>query len=288
MKRRIEASRARAWAAALCLGAVGAYAGPAPAADPAVDPAAIGTTPQTSVRSRVAWALLADRREDQAARHFSRLTQQFPEHGEPRIGYSLSIALLGDLPCGARAMHRAMLDDPEALGGLAVDSRLEERLEGLAARYLRALAGCGGRDDSAYVMLAALHYLLRDEPEVRRTLRLAEETRHYGAALVYLDRLAGGADPRPVLAVAVVEETPAQTEVAEAVPAEPEPEPAPVEPAAPAADEVAATEAPEPEPFVGPPEPPVDYGKLRDDLSEVAGALERFSRKLMGKVLRQQ
>ncbi len=290
MRRRRRWSRARACAAALSVGALAGTAWPAPPSEPAAPSAGdavIGATPETSVRSRVAWALLADSREDQAARHFSRLMQQFPEHGEPRIGYALSVAILGDLPCAARSMHLAVRDDPEALRDLTVDPRLRRRIEGLASRYFRALAGCAGRDDSAFVMLAAVHYLLKDENEVRRDLLLAEEAGHHGAAFVYLGRLADGADPRgfPAPALEAVVET-------VAAPIQEEPEPTVVQADVPVVEEVAAAEVPpEPEPaaatvpqeFVGPPAPPIDYDKLRADLAEVAGALDRFSSKLLGR-----
>ena len=219
-------------------------------------------------RSQVAWSLLARGRDYDALRHFSRMARLRPTEGEPRIGYALSVAGLGDLRRGARAMRRALRTDPTLLD-LTIDGRLRSRIHSLTAGYLTRLENNQADRDAAF-MLAVLYGLIGDTESARYAMGLLESGGDQTPSAMELRRL-----------IAALAEPTTQTAVpAAAVEPAGEPETPP--------DDATETDSSGPGTAAGTAAPPalpqrirIDYDKLREDLREVAGALDRFTQKFI-------
>lgn len=267
MRKRTDAVRRFLVAAvAMVLTAGPCFGQPSPATTVYERPGAGGGAPIT--RSQVAWSLLARGRDYDALRHFSRMARLRPTEGEPRIGYALSVAGLGDLRRGARAMRRALRTDPTLLD-LTIDGRLRSRIHSLTAGYLTRLENNQADRDAAF-MLAVLYGLIGDTESARYAMGLLESAGDQTPSAMELRRLiAAPAEPTTQTALPAAAVEPA---------GEPETPP----------DDATETDSSGPGTAAGTAAPPalpqrirIDYDKLREDLREVAGALDRFTQKFI-------
>ncbi len=268
MRKRTDAVRRFLVAAvAMVLTAGPCFGQPSPATTVYERPGAGGGAPIT--RSQVAWRLLARGRDYDALRHFSRMARLRPAEGEPKIGYALAVAGLGDLRRGARAMRRALRIDPESLLNLTIDGRLRSRIHALTAGYHTRLENNQADRDAAF-MLAVLYGLIGDTESARYAMGLLESGGDQTPSAMDLRRLiAAPAEPTTQTALPAAAVEPA---------GEPETPP----------DDATETDSSGPGTAAGTAAPPalpqrirIDYDKLRQDLREVAGALDRFTQKFI-------
>ena len=216
-----------------------------------------------------------------------------PQRGDPKIGYALSTAALGDLAIATWAMRRALRIEPEALAAVARDERIRPAVESLVKRYAARLGRTDRVGDNS-CMLAALHYVLGDAPSARGAIGFALARGARTRAELNLERL--------VEALPVV--------VADARDDGPESDPGgPAAPDALGDDLVAATslakdEAPDSRvarvllaspgsaspssPSVRPaaPREPVEYAVIGEDLRAVSEALGRLNGALLSRLER--
>ncbi len=124
---------------------------------------AIGTSQNTrrSLEDDKGWSLLAQGKARQAKSVFVSQASSHPEASQPKVGYALSSAMLGDLDGGVWAMRRALRTDPKALHYLTVDEALQPYILDAVDRYEEQSNGSGQNPDNAF-MISALRYLLDD------------------------------------------------------------------------------------------------------------------------------
>ena len=267
MRKRTDAVRRFLVAAvAMVLTAGPCFGQPSPDTEPS-ERAGVGSG-AVLTRSQVAWSLLARGRDYDALRHFSRMARLRPAEGQPKIGYALAVAGLGDLRRGARAMRRALRTDPTLLD-LTIDGRLRSRIHALTAGYHTRLENNQADRDAAF-MLAVLYGLIGDMESARYAMGLLESGGDQTPSAMELRRLiAAPAEPTTQTAVPAAAVEPA---------GEPETPP----------DDATETDSSGPGTAAGTAAPPalpqrirIDYDKLREDLREVAGALDRFTQKFI-------
>lgn len=267
MRKRTDAVRRFLVAAvAMVLTAGPCFGQPSPDTEPS-ERAGVGSG-AVLTRSQVAWSLLARGRDYDALRHFSRMARLRPAEGQPKIGYALAVAGLGDLRRGARAMRRALRTDPTLLD-LTIDGRLRSRIHALTAGYHTRLENNQADRDAAF-MLAVLYGLIGDTESARYAMGLLESAGDQTPSAMELRRLiAAPAEPTTQTAVPAAAVEPA---------GEPETPP----------DDATETDSSGPGTAAGTAAPPalpqrirIDYDKLREDLREVAGALDRFTQKFI-------
>ena len=272
--------------------------------------------PESEMRWRVAWALLATGRDRAALRQFARLAGRDPDAGGPKIGYALSAARLGDLTNAARAMRRVLRVDPDALVTVPIDPTLRIRLEMLRTQYMKRLARFDHDRDGA-VMLATVCCMIGESDTAQYAIGYLTANGDRGPTTENLNRLINRPAFQPIPEAVAAEQQPVEDPAAELMdftlvfhdeqgtPSEPEPAPVPLSNTAIATTEVADPWAPmsadslnvtpptpKPTPIPVPvPEPvavdevteryEIDYDKLRDSLGLVGVALDSFTQKLI-------
>ncbi len=107
-----------------------------------------------------AWTDLARGNARSAFRVFSNAAARDLDAAEPKVGYALASAALGDHSRAAWAMRRALTTDPYALTEIRFDERVVRLIDRLAEEYARRADTTGGAD--ADFMLAALSFLIHD------------------------------------------------------------------------------------------------------------------------------
>ncbi len=132
---------------------------------------AIGTSQNTgrSLEDDKGWLLLAQGKARRAKSVFVNQADSYPEAGQPKVGYALSSAMLGDLDKGVWAMRRALRTDPDSLHYLTADDSLQPYILDVADRYEERFNG-SGRDPDNPFMIAALRYLLDDKDAARSAI----------------------------------------------------------------------------------------------------------------------
>jgi len=118
------------------------------------------------------WDLLASRRYGEALQGFEAVAQANPGSGEPKIGYALASASLGDFSQGVWAMRHAYRLDREAVGSIKIDARIRPQIEHLLAGY-RDTERVDRRE--AAFMRASLYFLLGDMGRAAPELEIALE-----------------------------------------------------------------------------------------------------------------
>ena len=108
-----------------------------------------------------AWALLSEGEAEAARSAFASLAAASPSHRQPKAGYALAAAILGDHEKALWAMRRAFRIDADSLHYLPVDKRLRERMQALLEQYGYQESQPEGKVDALF-MRAALHYLLQE------------------------------------------------------------------------------------------------------------------------------
>ena len=108
-----------------------------------------------------AWALLSKGEAEAARSAFASLAAASPSHRQPKAGYALAAAILGDHEKAMWAMRRAFRIDADSLHYLPVDKRLRERMQVLLQQYGYQESQPEGKVDALF-MRAALHYLLQE------------------------------------------------------------------------------------------------------------------------------
>jgi len=112
------------------------------------------------------WTLLGNNQASAALSAFGRQAQASPSKGAPKVGYALASADLGRLDKGVWAMRRALKTDPDALHYVALDQRLDAKVQQIIQQYEKKPAYSARDTDTAF-MLASLHYLRRDMKAAR-------------------------------------------------------------------------------------------------------------------------
>lgn len=107
-----------------------------------------------------AWTDLARGSTRSAFRAFSNAAARDLDAAEPKVGYAIAAAALGDHSRAAWAMRRALTTDPYALTEIRFDDRVALLIDRLAEEYARRADTTGGAD--ADFMLAALSFLIHD------------------------------------------------------------------------------------------------------------------------------
>ena len=132
---------------------------------------AIGTSQNTgrSLEDDKGWSLLAQGEARRAKNVFVNQASSHPEAGQPKVGYALSSAMLGDLDRGVWAMRRALRTDPKSLHYLTVDEALQPYILDVVDRYEERFNGSGRNPDNAF-MISALRYLLDDTDAARSAI----------------------------------------------------------------------------------------------------------------------
>ena len=149
------------------------------ASDPAVKPG--------SAESE-GWSLLASGRHPEALRAFASEAASHPKQGIPKLGYALSAAASGNLSQGVWAMRRALRIDPDSLHYVTIDDQLRPLIQRLTQDYQRSLQH-NAHDRDAALMLASLHYLLRDAGQANVIVERAIAEGDQTGSVVYLKRL---------------------------------------------------------------------------------------------------
>lgn len=119
-----------------------------------------------NVPATKAWRLLMYGNDAAARDAFTVEAETYPKLAEPKIGYSLASASLGEYSTGIWAMRRAIESDPDSVASLNLGQWSDEPVERLVERYEQFRyenpQALGPR-----FMVAALQYL-RDQPELAR------------------------------------------------------------------------------------------------------------------------
>ncbi len=123
------------------------------------------------------WSLLANNQASAALYDFGRQAESSPSKGNPKIGYALASADLGQLDKGVWAMRRALRNDPGSLHYVALDQNLDSKVKQIIQKYEKKLA-YSSRDADAAFMLASLHYLRRDIKAAHNNIDQAMLARH--------------------------------------------------------------------------------------------------------------
>lgn len=134
------------------------------------------------------WARLAEGRYDEAITFFADQANNAPLNGQPKIGYALAAAGAGDLNRGAWAMRRALSIDPQAFHYVTANDGLKSRISELITRYVESPKGAV-QDTEAALMVASLHYLLRQADPAREAIKAALATDGPNAATLNLSRM---------------------------------------------------------------------------------------------------
>ncbi len=129
-------------------------------------PRSNSATKQRSLEDEKGWSLLAQGKARRAKSVFANQANSHPQAGQPKVGYALSSAMLGDLDGGVSAMRRALRTDPDSLHYLTVDEALQPYILDVADRYEERFNGSGRNPDNAF-MISALRYLLDDTDAAR-------------------------------------------------------------------------------------------------------------------------
>lgn len=114
------------------------------------------------------WSLLEKGRPVEAQRVFAELASTHPLRGDPKIGYSVASADMGQLAKGATAMRRALRIDPDAVHYVPVNSDLQHKFRQLADYYDAGPASVDRAD--AHFMAAALQYLGGEANSARKQI----------------------------------------------------------------------------------------------------------------------
>ena len=136
------------------------YATTVPATNPELDPT-IGS----------GWPRITARKYTDALTIFAREAKLHPTRGVPKVSYSLSAALTGDLESGVWAMQRAFLIDPDSIQYIRLDERLRARIEQLIKHYESEFVSSQRLEGTAF-MVASLHYLLGDASAARTAINV--------------------------------------------------------------------------------------------------------------------
>lgn len=104
------------------------------------------------------WRLLAEGRPDRAMIIFARAADRSPYEGQPKVGYSIACALMGDHEKAEWAMRRALRIDPEVVQHTPATGAMKRRLMNLAARYER-----GDSAGDAFMLASVQHALGRED-----------------------------------------------------------------------------------------------------------------------------
>ncbi len=126
-------------------------------------------TRRRSLEDDKGWSLLAKGKTRRAKSVFVNQANSHPEAGQPKVGYALSSAMLGDLDKGVWAMRRALRTDPKSLHYLTVDEALQPYILDVVERYEARFNGSGRNPDNAF-MISALRYLLDDKDAARSAI----------------------------------------------------------------------------------------------------------------------
>ncbi len=127
------------------------------------------TIKRRSLEDDKGWSLLAQGKARRAKSVFVNQASSHPEASQPKVGYALSSAMLGDLDRGVWAMRRALRTDPKSLHYLTVDEALQPYVLDVVDRYEERLNGSGRNPDNAF-MISALRYLLDDTDAARSAI----------------------------------------------------------------------------------------------------------------------
>ena len=115
------------------------------------------------------WPRITEGKYTDALEIFAREAKLHPTRGVPKVGYSLSAALIGDLEGGVWAMQRAFLIDPGSIQYIRLDKRLRARIEQLVKHYESGFVSSQRLEGTAF-MVASLHYLLGDARAARTAI----------------------------------------------------------------------------------------------------------------------
>ncbi|MCG8380010.1 MAG: hypothetical protein MI865_11130 [Proteobacteria bacterium] len=121
-----------------------------------------------------AWTTLINGYSRDALGQFGNEAQKYPNAGLPKAGFALAAASSGNLDKGIRAMRRAFQYDPNSLHQLSKDSRLQQTLDKLIAKYEYPLQHKGNHADEAF-MVAALNYLKGDYAAAKQAVAIAKK-----------------------------------------------------------------------------------------------------------------
>ena len=134
------------------------------------------------------WSLLAKGRTKRAKNVFFSQAASNPKAGQPKVGYALSAALLGDLDRGVWAMRRALSSDTDSLHYVDVNEALRPQLYELVHDY-QERSDRSARDPDAAFMASALYYLLDDNDAARVAISQAVDSGDDSASAANLRRL---------------------------------------------------------------------------------------------------
>lgn len=208
----------------------------------------------------------------QSFRHEAKLC---PDESEPKVGYALAAASIGNYSAGVWAMRRAFQTDPMGMEYLSLGDWSREPLESLAQRYEQFRYNDPADPDPAF-MVAALHFLMNEPSAAREALGPPPRggwkyvsTRHLDNMIEgrFASRIDEEADPYVGKAIASsVPQTPREK------PSQPAPEAAVAEQPREAGRAI--------EGGVDAPREEVDYEEIRQGLMEAARAMDEFTSKL--------
>ncbi|MFQ5351897.1 MAG: hypothetical protein ACE5D3_02355 [Candidatus Binatia bacterium] len=116
-----------------------------------------------------AWLWLAGGRVGEAQNEFARQAERNPRAGAPKAGYSLAVALGGNMDRAVWAMRRAFRIDPDSLRYLLIEERLRPKLRRLVDEYSARVDSRDPAVDSAF-MVAALRYIMHDDGGARSAI----------------------------------------------------------------------------------------------------------------------
>ncbi|MEE9494053.1 MAG: hypothetical protein V3W04_11815 [Gammaproteobacteria bacterium] len=134
------------------------------------------------------WRLLAKNKPRKALNIFSKQAQRNQKDGAFKVGYALSMAMLGNLNKATWAMRRAFRVDPESLHYIDFKHSLKSRMHRLIKKYEQRLDTAGYQSDAAF-MIAALHYLLHDNDRAYRAIKRATDAHDNALSTKNLYRL---------------------------------------------------------------------------------------------------
>ena len=119
-----------------------------------------------------AWALLSRGDAQAALSAFTSQAADSPSHGQPKAGFALAAAMLGDHERAMWAMRRAFRVDADSLHYLPIDERLRDRMHTLLEHY-RYKASHQEDEVEALFMTAALHFLLHEDAAAAEAIEAA-------------------------------------------------------------------------------------------------------------------
>lgn len=119
-----------------------------------------------------AWVLLSKGEAEAARSAFASLAAASPSHSQPKAGYALAAAILGDHEMALWAMRRALRSHPHSLRYVTINEQLRSKVEHLAHQYEQALDHATQDPDAAF-MVASLHHLLRNTQNAHHAIERA-------------------------------------------------------------------------------------------------------------------